>query len=66
MGEVIQLFEVGFPHVHCGCCDEDKFRVRTAEKEGEGYFFDSLVCINCGNEISVFLKPCLEPNNIPG
>ena len=50
---VVELFKHGFSYVACKSCGCDKFYVKIEEN-----CFYSIICIRCGNEIYVELKPC--------
>ena len=63
MGEIVSLFQVGYPHVVCSSCGGDTFYIKTFEDDNGTYFFGWLVCANpeCSNEIELNLQPAWPP-----
>lgn len=63
MAEVINLFNLGYDHVICSACGDNRFHLKTFTDEGGVTHFDCIICISCGNQIGLYVTPVFPPDN---
>ncbi len=63
MGEIVSLFQLGYPHVICSSCNGNTFHIKTLEDDNGTYFFEWLICTECKSEIALNLQPVYPPES---
>lgn len=62
--QVVQLHKknkLSYPHIICGTCEGNEFRIATYQGEDGRWIWQWLVCVNCNSYIPVNMSPVWGP-----
>ena len=62
--EVIDFYELTFPHVICSLCRGNSLHIETEENDSGEVLFKWVICTDCGNPVPVSMTPVFSPTNL--